>query len=112
MAGDKVGGEETCRGLVLGANESALIVTQAAQLAAHSSTTNLFPHLPTHHRNEDFTPTTELVSISSLVSELLSISFRYVDGNETYTFIPVEPVGARSLTIYRNSGDIVLNCEL
>lgn len=34
---------------------------------------------------------------------------RYTDGNETYTFVPVEPVGARSLTIYRNSGDIVLN---
>ncbi|KAI1797590.1 SacI homology domain-containing protein [Ganoderma leucocontextum] len=33
----------------------------------------------------------------------------YIDGNETYTFVPVEPVGARSLTIYRNSGDVVLN---
>ncbi|KAI0735477.1 SacI homology domain-containing protein [Earliella scabrosa] len=33
----------------------------------------------------------------------------YIDGNETYTFVPVEPVGARSLTVYRNSGDIVLN---
>ncbi|KAI0662534.1 SacI homology domain-containing protein [Cubamyces menziesii] len=33
----------------------------------------------------------------------------YSDGNETYTFVPAEPVGARSLTIYRNSGDIVLN---
>jgi len=33
----------------------------------------------------------------------------YTDGNETYTFVPAEPVGARSLTIYRNSGDIVLN---
>ncbi|TBU64759.1 SacI homology domain-containing protein [Dichomitus squalens] len=33
----------------------------------------------------------------------------YIDGNETYTFVPAEPVGARSLTIYRNSGDIVLN---
>ncbi|KAI0828341.1 SacI homology domain-containing protein [Trametes gibbosa] len=27
-----------------------------------------------------------------------------LDGNETYTFVPAEPVGARSLTIYRNSG--------
>lgn len=36
---------------------------------------------------------------------------RYTDGNETYTFVPAEPVGARSLTIYRNSGDIVLNRE-
>lgn len=34
---------------------------------------------------------------------------RYTNGNETYTFVPAEPVGARSLTIYRNSGDIVLN---
>lgn len=34
---------------------------------------------------------------------------RYTDGNETYTFVPAEPVGARSMTIYRNSGDIVLN---
>ncbi|KAI0095261.1 SacI homology domain-containing protein [Irpex rosettiformis] len=33
----------------------------------------------------------------------------YIDGNETYTFVPAEPVGARSLTIYRNSGDLVLN---
>ncbi|PSR80730.1 hypothetical protein PHLCEN_2v6646 [Hermanssonia centrifuga] len=33
----------------------------------------------------------------------------YTDGNETYTFVPAEPVGTRSLTIYRNSGDIVLN---
>ncbi|TFY53114.1 hypothetical protein EVJ58_g9634 [Rhodofomes roseus] len=33
----------------------------------------------------------------------------YANGNETYTFVPAEPVGARSLTIYRNSGDIVLN---
>ncbi|GJE87726.1 SacI homology domain-containing protein [Phanerochaete sordida] len=33
----------------------------------------------------------------------------YTNGNETYTFVPAEPVGARSLTIYRNSGDIVLN---
>ncbi|KAI0803150.1 SacI homology domain-containing protein [Irpex lacteus] len=33
----------------------------------------------------------------------------YIDGNETYTFVPAEPVGARSLTIYRNSGDVVLN---
>ncbi|KAJ3490502.1 hypothetical protein NLI96_g1404 [Meripilus lineatus] len=33
----------------------------------------------------------------------------YEDGNETYTFVPAEPVGARSFTIYRNSGDIVLN---
>ncbi|KAI0762688.1 SacI homology domain-containing protein [Fomes fomentarius] len=33
----------------------------------------------------------------------------YIDDNETYTFVPVEPVGARSLTVYRNSGDIVLN---
>ncbi|KAI0932523.1 hypothetical protein AcV5_004276 [Taiwanofungus camphoratus] len=33
----------------------------------------------------------------------------YIDGNEAYTFVPAEPVGARSLTIYRNSGDIVLN---
>ncbi|KAL6299034.1 SacI homology domain-containing protein [Sparassis latifolia] len=33
----------------------------------------------------------------------------YTDGKEAYIFVPVEPVGARSLTIYRNSGDIVLN---
>ncbi|OBZ79081.1 Uncharacterized protein C19F5.03 [Grifola frondosa] len=33
----------------------------------------------------------------------------YIDGKESYTFIPAEPVGARSLTIYRNSGDVVLN---
>ncbi|CCM01619.1 uncharacterized protein FIBRA_03680 [Fibroporia radiculosa] len=33
----------------------------------------------------------------------------YTNGNESYTFVPAEPVGARSLTIYRNSGDIVLN---
>ncbi|KAF9817501.1 hypothetical protein IEO21_03352 [Rhodonia placenta] len=33
----------------------------------------------------------------------------YTNGNETYTFVPAEPVGARSLTIYRNSGDIILN---
>lgn len=112
MVGGKVGGEETCRGLVLGANEPALIVTQAAQLAAHTSTTNPLPTLSTYRQNEGFTPTTELVSTSSLTSESLSTSYRYVDGNETYTFVPVEPVGARSLTVYRNSGDIVLNRKL
>ncbi|KAI0080005.1 hypothetical protein K474DRAFT_1616227 [Panus rudis PR-1116 ss-1] len=32
----------------------------------------------------------------------------YIDSNESYIFVPVEPVGARSLVIYRNSGGIVL----
>ena len=51
--------------------------------------------------------------MSPAINELVTI--RYTDGNETYTFVPLEPAGARSLTIYRNSGDIVLNrewCEL
>lgn len=47
---------------------------------------------------------------SIVVNELATVS--YTDGNETYTFVPLEPAGARSLTIYRNSGDIVLNREL
>ncbi|CAL1696347.1 unnamed protein product [Somion occarium] len=32
----------------------------------------------------------------------------YIDSNETYIFVPVEPIGARSLVIYRNSGGLVL----
>ncbi|EMD41635.1 hypothetical protein CERSUDRAFT_128571 [Gelatoporia subvermispora B] len=33
----------------------------------------------------------------------------YIDGDDAYTFVPTEPIGARSLTIYRNSGNVVLN---
>ncbi|KAI0786098.1 SacI homology domain-containing protein [Abortiporus biennis] len=33
----------------------------------------------------------------------------YIDSNESYTFLPVEPIGAPSLTIFRNSGAIVTN---
>ncbi|OCH96696.1 hypothetical protein OBBRIDRAFT_830093 [Obba rivulosa] len=33
----------------------------------------------------------------------------YIDGDDAYIFVPTEPIGARSLTIYRNSGNIVLN---
>ena len=64
-----------------------------------------------HHYNEGATPTVDPVRGVLLYLEvILTYKTRYVDGNETYTFVPVEPVGARSLTIYRNSGDIVLNC--
>lgn len=50
-----------------------------------------------------------LYGYSCLCHIVLTQVDRYIDGNETYTFVPAEPVGARSLTIYRNSGDIVLN---
>ncbi|TFY69019.1 hypothetical protein EVG20_g3317 [Dentipellis fragilis] len=33
----------------------------------------------------------------------------YLDGDESYIFVPAEPVGARPLVVYRNSGDIVLD---
>ncbi|KII93715.1 hypothetical protein PLICRDRAFT_88051 [Plicaturopsis crispa FD-325 SS-3] len=33
----------------------------------------------------------------------------FIDGNDAYTFVPAEPAGAQSLTIYRTTGDIVLN---
>ncbi|KDQ54793.1 hypothetical protein JAAARDRAFT_37897 [Jaapia argillacea MUCL 33604] len=33
----------------------------------------------------------------------------YIDGEDSYTFAPVDSPNARSLTIFRNSGDIVLN---
>lgn len=36
----------------------------------------------------------------------------FVNGNDSYTFEPVEPPGAPSLTIFRNSGEIVLNSML
>ncbi|KIK96513.1 hypothetical protein PAXRUDRAFT_825876 [Paxillus rubicundulus Ve08.2h10] len=33
----------------------------------------------------------------------------FIDGQDAYTFVPVEPLGAQSLTIRRSTGDIVLN---
>ncbi|KAI6133244.1 SacI homology domain-containing protein [Pisolithus croceorrhizus] len=33
----------------------------------------------------------------------------FVDGKDAYTFVPIEPLGAQSLTIHRATGDIVLN---
>ncbi|THH17404.1 hypothetical protein EW146_g3395 [Bondarzewia mesenterica] len=33
---------------------------------------------------------------------------KYLQGEESYIFVPAEPVGARPLVVYRNSGDIVL----
>ncbi|KAI0044382.1 hypothetical protein FA95DRAFT_1545168 [Auriscalpium vulgare] len=33
----------------------------------------------------------------------------YVNGDESYIFVPAEPVGARPLVVHRNSGDIVLD---
>lgn len=33
----------------------------------------------------------------------------FVDGKDAYTFVPIEPLGAQSLTIRRATGDIVLN---
>ncbi|KIM67102.1 hypothetical protein SCLCIDRAFT_1210582 [Scleroderma citrinum Foug A] len=33
----------------------------------------------------------------------------FIDGNDAYTFVPIEPVGAQSLTVHRATGDIVLN---
>ncbi|KAL4068253.1 SacI homology domain-containing protein [Scleroderma yunnanense] len=33
----------------------------------------------------------------------------FIDGQDAYTFVPIEPVGAQSLTIHRATGDIVLN---
>ncbi|KAH7929386.1 inositol phosphatidylinositol phosphatase [Leucogyrophana mollusca] len=33
----------------------------------------------------------------------------FIDGQAAYTFVPVEPVGAQSLTIQRATGDIILN---
>ncbi|KIJ68632.1 hypothetical protein HYDPIDRAFT_24893 [Hydnomerulius pinastri MD-312] len=33
----------------------------------------------------------------------------FIDGQDAYTFVPVEPLGAQSLTIHRSTGDIVLN---
>ncbi|OJA20427.1 hypothetical protein AZE42_09470 [Rhizopogon vesiculosus] len=33
----------------------------------------------------------------------------FIDGQDAYTFVPVEPIGAQSLTIHRATGDIVLN---
>lgn len=37
---------------------------------------------------------------------------RFIDGQDAYTFVPVEPIGAQSLTIHRATGDIVLNGKL
>lgn len=33
----------------------------------------------------------------------------FIDGQDAYTFVPVQPIGAQSLTIHRATGDIVLN---
>lgn len=67
-------------------------------------------------RHEAPPPKTKPVCIASLwhqadLSLREAITGSYINENETYTFVPVEPVGARSLTVYRNSGDIVLNGE-
>jgi hypothetical protein len=48
-----------------------------------------------------------LFFISPLVN--LISSSRYTEGLDAYTFVPPEPVTAQSLTIYRSSGDIVVN---
>lgn len=82
----------------------------ASAATSLSSTNHLLP--PAWH-HEDSTPETQSVrALSSLNNSVYSSAGRYTNGNETYTFVPAEPVGARSLTIYRNSGDIVLNREL
>ncbi|TFY83312.1 hypothetical protein EWM64_g701 [Hericium alpestre] len=33
----------------------------------------------------------------------------YLDGDESYIFVPAEPVGAKSLVVHRHSGDIVVD---
>lgn len=43
---------------------------------------------------------------------LLTFFYRFIDGQDAYTFVPVQPIGAQSLTIHRATGDIVLNGEL
>lgn len=47
-----------------------------------------------------------------LVLLALTHKYRFVVGHDAYTFAPVEPLGAQSLTIHRSTGDIVLNREL
>lgn len=49
-------------------------------------------------------------AVSSAVSQyfvVLNMNYRYIDG-DAYHFVPVEPGAAQALSIYRNSGDIVL----
>lgn len=79
----------------------------------NAPSTSSCQHLLLYRGHEDATPKTQLVSDKyQLLRTGCSPLNRYTDGNETYTFVPAEPVGARSLTIYRNSGDIVLNRKL
>ncbi|KAG1716326.1 hypothetical protein ID866_810 [Astraeus odoratus] len=33
----------------------------------------------------------------------------FIDGRDAYTFVPIEPLGAQSLTVHRATGDIVLS---
>lgn len=51
------------------------------------------------------------VHVFVLCCILSSLIVRFIVGQDAYTFSPVEPLGAQSLTIHRATGDIVLNRE-
>lgn len=86
------------------------VIYKVALRDAFNSTSNILVLILDSH--EAFTPAAYLVGMI-LVNEITVIEAvcRYTDGKESYTFAPVEPLGAQSLTIYRTSGEIVLNRE-
>ena len=70
-----------------------------------------FASSPTTH-HEAHSRTFELVepTLLDLLFRLIKQN-RYTNDDDSYIFAPAESVGARSLVVHRNSGDIVLDRE-
>lgn len=62
--------------------------------------------------NETRIPETQPVRTTLLCPSRTHTLPSFIVGQDAYTFAPVEPLGAQSLTIHRSTGDIVLNRKL